>query len=177
MPPGARCEVFGGVLVSTVRPRQRIVCGWYASDTDVPAERASPCASYGPLSQIVYMSIAVMRPSFRNPTFTRARMPGRARPMKCSSSRVMRIITGALAFFESSAGMHMKIDPGILLPKPPPVYSLMITVLDAASAGGTDGPKTQRPTDATVCIVLCVEPCSYSLPFCQYAIAVRVSSG
>ena len=27
-PPGARCDVFGGVLVSTVRPRQRIVSGW-----------------------------------------------------------------------------------------------------------------------------------------------------
>ena len=64
----------------------------------------------------------------------------------------MRIITGALAFFESSAGMHMKIDPGILLPNPPPVYSLIITTC----AGGT---PTQRATDATVCTVLCVEPC------------------
>ena len=36
---------------------------------------------------------------------------------------------------------------------------------------------TQRATSATVCTVLCVEPCRYSLPFCQYAIAVRVSSG
>ena len=27
MPPGARCDVFGGVLVSTVRPRHRIVSG------------------------------------------------------------------------------------------------------------------------------------------------------
>ena len=74
----------------------------------------------------------------------------------------MRIITGALAFFESSAGMHMKIDPGILLPNPPPVNSLMMTVFAAASAGGTCGPNTQRPTAATVCIVLCVEPCRYS---------------
>src|ERR1043166_3597546 len=76
------------------------------------------------------MSSAVMRPSFLNPIFTRPRIPGRARPIKCSSSRVMRIMTGALAFFESSAGMHMKIDPGILLPKPPPVYSLIITTCD-----------------------------------------------
>ena len=48
--------------------------------------------------------------------------------------------------------MHMKIDPGILLPNPPPVYSLIITTC----AGGT---PTQRATDATVCTVLCVEPC------------------
>src|SRR5690348_11230387 len=117
MPPGARCDVFGGVLVSTVSPRHRMVSGWYASETVVPADRASPCASYGPLSQIVYMSIAVMRPSLRNPTFTRARMPGRARPMKCSSSRVMRIITGALTFFDSIAGIAIETAPGILLPK------------------------------------------------------------
>ena len=93
----------------------------------VPAVRASPCASYGPLSQMAYMSTAVMRPSLVKPAFTRAITPGRARPMKCSSSRVMRIITGAFAFFESSAGMAMKIDPGILLPNPPPVYSLIMT--------------------------------------------------
>jgi len=36
---------------------------------------------------------------FLKPILVRARMPGRARPMKCSSSRVIRIITGALAFF------------------------------------------------------------------------------
>src|SRR5262249_10209299 len=103
-------------------------------------------------------------------TFVRARMPGRARPMKCSSSRVMRIMTGALAFFESSAGMHIDTAPGILLPNPPPVYSLIITTWLA-------GTPTQRATDETVCTVDCVEPCRYTLPFCQYAIAVRVSSG
>jgi hypothetical protein len=27
MPPGARCDTLGGVLVTTVRPRQRIVSG------------------------------------------------------------------------------------------------------------------------------------------------------
>ena len=55
--------------------------GWYASDTVVPAERPSPCPSYGPLSITVYMSIAVMRPSFLKPTFTREWSAGRARPM------------------------------------------------------------------------------------------------
>ena len=39
----------------------------------------------------------------------------------------MRIITGALAFFESSAGIAIEMAPGILLPKPPPVYSLIST--------------------------------------------------
>ena len=39
----------------------------------------------------------------------------------------MRIITGAPVFFESSAGMMAEIALVILLPKPPPVYSLMTT--------------------------------------------------
>ena len=107
------------------------------------------------------MSIAVMRPSLRKPILTRARMPGRARPMKCSSSRVMRIITGALAFFESSAGIAIEMAPGILLPKPPPVYSLMMHDLVRRAAR-----SSARPT-ATVCTVLCVEPWRNSLPFCQ----------
>ena len=76
--------------------------------------------------------------------------------MKCSSSRVMRIITGALAFFESSAGIAIEMAPGILLPKPPPVYSLMITTLSGVT-------PVQRATDATVCTVLCVEPCRIQL--------------
>ena len=37
----------------------------------------------------------------------------------------MRIITGALAFFASSAGMIAKMSPVALLPNPPPVYSLI----------------------------------------------------
>ena len=68
-----------------------------------------------------------MRPSARKPVLTRASSPGRARPMKSSSSRLMRIITGRPVFFASSAGMAMLCAPGILLPKPPPVYSLMTT--------------------------------------------------
>ena len=44
-------------------------------------------------------------------------------PMYCSSSRVMRIITGAFAFFDSSAGIVHDTAPVALLPKPPPVYS------------------------------------------------------
>lgn len=50
--------------------------------------------------------------------------------------------------------------PVALLPKPPPVYSLMMTM----SVGSM---WSQRPTDATVCTVLCVEQCRNSLPFCQ----------
>ena len=41
----------------------------------------------------------------------------------------MRIITGALVFFDSSAGIIMVTPPVILLPNPPPVYSLMKTIL------------------------------------------------
>ena len=35
---------------------------------------------------------------------------------------------------------------------------------------------SHRATDATVCTALCVEQCRNSLPFCQYAIALRGSS-
>ena len=63
----------------------------------------------------------------------------------------MRIITGALAFLESSAGIAIEMAPGILLPKPPPVYSLTITT----SAGFTPAQRAKAPT---VCTVLCVEP-------------------
>ena len=59
-------------------------------------------------------------------------MPGRARPIKCSSSRLMRIITGALSFFDSSAGITSVSAPVILLPNPPPVYSLMKTILSSS---------------------------------------------
>ncbi len=73
----------------------------------------------------------------------------------------MRIITGRpFSFFDSSAGIAIVCAPGILLPKPPPQYSLMITT----SRCGT---PTQPATVATVRDRLCVEPCRYSLPFCQ----------
>src|SRR6185369_17000314 len=81
----------------------------------------------------------------------------------------MRIITGALNFFDSSAGMTEVIVPVALLPKPPPVYSLIKTTSFGSRC-------SQRDTDPTVCTTLCVEQCMYSLPFCQYAIAVRGSS-
>ena len=68
-------------------------------------------------------------PSLEKPTFIRPIRLGRARPMNVSSSRLMRIITGALTFFESSAGMTSDTPPVTLLPKPPPVYSLIRTTL------------------------------------------------
>ena len=93
-----------------------------------------------------------MRPSLRKPIFTRECIAGRARPMQVSSSRVMRIITGALAFFDSRAATAVNTEDDPLLPKPPPVYSLMITTL----AGSM---PTQRATALTVRIVLWVEQC------------------
>ena len=36
MPPGELCALRGGVLVSTVTPRQRMACGWYSSETMRP---------------------------------------------------------------------------------------------------------------------------------------------
>ena len=79
-------------------------------------------------------------------------MPAARRPMYCSSSREMRIITGALTFFDRSAGMTVNTDDDPLLPKPPPVYSLMITT----SFGSM---PTQRATALIVRMVLCVEQC------------------
>ena len=64
----------------------------------------------------------------------------------------MRIITGAFAFFDSSAATAVNTDDDPLLPNPPPVYSLMITTL----AGSM---PTHRATALTVRIVLCVEQC------------------
>src|SRR5271170_5357107 len=97
-----------------------------------PDDGASPTGSYGPVLISENMSSAVMRPSFEKPTFMRPVMLGRARPMNISSSRDRRIITGALHFFESSAGMVSEIAPVILLPNPPPVYSLMKTTLSGS---------------------------------------------
>ena len=67
--------------------------------------------------------------------------------MKCSSSRVMRIMTGALAFFDRSAGMIIETPPVTLLPNPPPVYSLMNTILSGSRC-------SHRATAGTVCAVL-----------------------
>jgi hypothetical protein len=72
----------------------------------------------------------------------------------------MRIITGAFPFFESSAVTQVNTDEDPLLPNPPPVYSLMMTSFARSM-------PTQRATAAIVRMVLCVEQCMYSLPFCQ----------
>ena len=45
MPPGELCALRGGVLVSTVTPRQRMACGWYNRETMRPDEAASPYGS------------------------------------------------------------------------------------------------------------------------------------
>lgn len=65
----------------------------------------------------------------------------------------MRIITGRpFSFFDSSAGIAIVCAPGILLPKPPPVYSLMST-----SSSGLI--PIQPAAEATVRATLCVDPC------------------
>jgi hypothetical protein len=105
-------------------------------------------------------STAVMRPSLRTPIRTRAASAGRARPKKYSSSRLTRIITGCPVFLASNAGIAIVCVPGILLPKPPPVYSLMMTT----ACGST---PTHPATDSTVCATLCVEQCRKSFPLRQ----------
>jgi hypothetical protein len=97
-------------------------------------------------------SSAAIRPSLRNPIFTRPVMFVRARPMQLSSSRLMRIITGALAFLDRSAGIAIETAPPPLLPKPPPVYSHTSTTRDGSM-------PTHRATGSTVRTTLCVDPC------------------
>ncbi len=88
--------------------------------------------------------------------------------MYCSSSRVMRIITGALVFLASSAGIMLWTEPVARAPKPPPVYSVISTTSDA-------GMFIQREIDATVCTALWVPEWMWSLPFCHHASAERGS--
>jgi len=57
-----------------------------------------------------------------------------------------------------------------LLPKPPPQYSLTRTIFAASM-------PSQFASGSTVRATLWVDPCRYSLPFCQYAIALRDSIG
>ena len=66
----------------------------------------------------------------------------------------------------------MTIDtaPAPLLPNPPPQYSLTSTMFDASM-------PSQFASGSMVRATLCVEPWRNSLPFCQYAIALRVSIG
>ena len=98
MPPGWLCARRGGVLVIAVTPRQRIASGWNISDAKRLAELPSPPGPYGPPSTTVNMSRAVSLPSLVNPTFMRPCSAGRAPPIECSSSRLMRICTGVPRF-------------------------------------------------------------------------------
>ena len=96
--------------------------------------------------------MATIRPSLLNPNLARAWMPGRARPKKFSSCRVTRIITGLPTLRESSAGIRAWMDEEILLPNPPPQYSVMST----RSVGSI---PIHRAMPASVRAVLCVEQC------------------
>src|SRR6185295_11232784 len=87
---------------------------------------------------------------FSKPALMRPCTAGRAPPMPCSVSRSMRIITGAFSFFDRRAGIIAVIVPVALLPKPPPVYSLMTTTSFGSRC-------SQRDIDPTVCTTLCVE--------------------
>jgi hypothetical protein len=79
-------------------------------------------------------------------------------------------MTGALALRDSSAGIAIDTAPPPLLPNPPPVYWQMSTTCVGSI-------PTQRAMLPCVCATLCVEAWMNSLPFCQYAIALRVSIG
>ena len=72
--------------------------------------------------------------------------------MKCSSWRVMRIMTGLPALRDSSAGMAIWIDPNALLPNPPPQYSATRT----RSSGAM---PIRRAAGPCVRAVLWVEAC------------------
>ena len=134
-----------------------------------PVMPVSPTGSYGPFSLTTNMSSAVMRPSFAKPTFSR---PCTAGP------RAADVVLGLaidphhhrrVQLLRQQRRNDRVIVPVALLPNPPPVYSLMRTMSFGSRC-------SQRDIEPTVCTTLCVEQWMYSLPFCQYAIAVRGSS-
>ena len=73
----------------------------------------------------------------------------------------MRIITGAPAFFDSSAGIAIDTAPPPLLPKPPPQYSLIRTMFDGVDAEPA-GERIERPGRRSAST-----RGDNSLPFCQ----------
>ena len=83
----------------------------------------------------------------------RACTAGRARPMKFSSRRLIRIITGLPICFDIRIGSRMLIDPAPLLPNPPPQNSQTSTTFSGST-------PAHRATAPTVRAVLCVEPCT-----------------
>ena len=79
-------------------------------------------------------------------------------------------MTGRLILRDNSAGTKSIWLPLILLPNPPPQYSLIRTTSSMS--------KPSRPATARrVCTKLCVDACMKSLPFCQYDIEERGSNG
>ena len=79
-------------------------------------------------------------------------------------------MTGRPILRDSTAGTAMIGTPAILLPKPPPQYSPIITTSSTSiPAMAATGPRVRS--------VLCVEPCRKSFPFCQYAMQERGSMG
>ena len=86
-------------------------------------------------------SIAMMRPSFRKPIW-------RAPAVRARAADVGFLFAadphhhGRVGFFESSAGMAIERAPGILLPNPPPLYSLM----KMTCAGSTPTHRATPPT-------------------------------
>ncbi len=75
------------------------------------------------------ISSARIRPSLEKPIFIRPCKLGRARPMKCLLFAADAHHHRRVGFLDSNAGMIMETPPVILLPNPPPVYSLMKTIL------------------------------------------------
>ena len=73
----------------------------------------------------------------------------------------MRIITGALAFFDSSAGIAIDTAPGALAAEP-----AAGVLADEHDLRRLDADPARDAVHAC-CATLCVEPCRYSLPFCQ----------
>ena len=69
-------------------------------------------------------------------------------------------MTGVPVFFARSAGTTQTTAPVARLPKPPPVYGVSRTMFSGSRL-------SHRCSEATVCTVLCVPVCMYSLPFSQ----------
>ena len=116
--------------------------------------------SYGPLSQITYMSTAVMRPSLVNPTFMR--------PVQAGAGAADDLLFFAgdahhdrrAGLLRQQSGNHQGDVAGDLATEP---ASCIFT--DKHDIVGIM--PSQRAIAGTVCAVLCVPVWTYTLPFCQ----------
>ena len=80
--------------------------GVYTIEIALAAAFMSPPPWFGPFSCTMYTSMAVIRPSSRNPILMRPWKPGRAEPRKYSSVRLILMSTGFWTLRDMCAGIE-----------------------------------------------------------------------